>query len=42
MGEHTTNYILGNDRCQTKIKCIEDYVDADSEIRIIDKIIDSS
>lgn len=35
------NYILGNDRSQVRIECIEDYVDADSEVRIIDKIIDS-
>lgn len=36
------NYILGNDRSQVRIECIEDYVGADSEVRIIDKINDSS
>jgi transposase len=35
------NYILGNDRSQVKIECIEDYVDADSGVRVIDKIIDA-
>lgn len=35
------NYILGNDRTQTRIECIEDYVDSDSEVRVIDKIIDT-
>lgn len=35
------NYILGNDWSQIRIECIEDYVDADSEVRVIDKIIDA-
>ncbi|WP_396276633.1 IS1182 family transposase [Haloimpatiens lingqiaonensis] len=34
------NYIYGDDRKQTKIEIMEDYVDNDSEVRIIDKIID--
>lgn len=34
------NYILGKDRSQVKIECIENYVDEDSEVRVIDKIID--
>lgn len=34
------NYILGNDRSQVRIECFEDYVDENSEVRIIDKIID--
>ncbi|WP_138205961.1 transposase, partial [Haloimpatiens lingqiaonensis] len=34
------NYIHGDDRKQTKIEIMEDYVDNDSEVRIIDKIID--
>lgn len=35
------NYILGNDRSQVRIECIEDYVEADNEVRVIDKIIDA-
>ena len=35
------NYIFGKDRNQVRIECIEDYVDADSEVRVIDKIIDT-
>lgn len=34
------NYILGIDRSQVRIECIENYVDTDSEVRVIDKIID--
>ena len=34
------NYILGNDRSQVRIECSEDYVETDSEVRVIDKIID--
>jgi len=35
------NYILGKDRLQAIIECFEDYVEADSEVRVIDKIIDT-
>lgn len=35
------NYILGNDRSQARIECIEDYVEADNKVRVIDKIIDA-
>ena len=35
------NYILGNDRSQVKIECINEYVESDSEVRVIDKIIDA-
>lgn len=35
------NYLLGNDRNQLTIECSEDYVDSDSEVRVIDKIIDT-
>jgi len=41
MGGQFMNYILGNDRSQVSIECVEDYVDADSEVRVIDKIIDA-
>ena len=34
------NYILGKDRTQARIECYEDYVEADSAVRVIDKIID--
>lgn len=34
------NYILGKDRNQVRIECIDDFVDADSEVRVIDKIVD--
>ncbi len=34
------NYVLGNNRSQVTIECYEDYVDASSEVRVIDKIID--
>lgn len=30
------NYILGIDRTQVRVECSQDYVDADSEVRIID------
>lgn len=33
-------YISGQDRSQIQIECIDDFVDADSEVRIIDKIVD--
>ena len=32
------NYILGRDRLQASIECFEDYVEADSEVRIIDTL----
>ena len=35
------NYILGENRSQARIECIDDYVDTDSEVRVIDKIIDT-
>jgi len=35
------NYILGSNRTQIRIECFEDYVGADNEVRIIDKIIDA-
>lgn len=35
------NYILGRDRLQASVECLEDYVEADSEVRVIDKIIDT-
>lgn len=35
------NYICGDDRQQIKIECIEDYVEKDSEIRVIDKLVDA-
>lgn len=38
---YTVNYILGSNRTQIRIECFEDYVDADNEVRIIDKIIDA-
>ena len=41
MGGQFMNYILGNNRSQVSIQCVEDYVDADSEVRDIDKIIDA-
>ena len=39
--DYTVNYILGNNRTQIRIECFEDYVGADNEVRIIDKIIDA-
>jgi transposase len=38
---YTVNYILGSNRTQIRIECFEDYVGADNEVRIIDKIIDA-
>ena len=35
------NYILGEDRTQVRIECYEDYVESDSEVRVIDKIIET-
>lgn len=35
------NYILGRDRLQASVECFEDYIETDSEIRVIDKIIDT-
>lgn len=40
VGGLVMNYISGEDRTQVRIECPEDYVDADSEVRVIDKIID--
>ncbi|MBB6714797.1 hypothetical protein [Clostridium gasigenes] len=34
------NYIKGKDRDQLRIDSIESYVGEDSEVRVIDKIID--
>jgi transposase len=34
------NYVLGDDRKQARIESIEDYVEEDSEVRVIDRIID--
>ena len=34
------NYILGRDRLQASVECFEDYVETDSEVRVIDKIIE--
>jgi transposase len=34
------NYIKGKDREQLRIESIESYVDEDSEVRVVDKIID--
>lgn len=35
------NYILGRDRLQANVECFEDYIETDSEVRVIDKIIDT-
>ena len=35
------NYICGDDREQIRIELMEDYVEKDSEVRIIDKIVDA-
>ncbi|HEY5560202.1 MAG TPA: hypothetical protein VIK72_00345 [Clostridiaceae bacterium] len=35
------NYILRKDRFQARVECFEDYVEADNENRVIDKIIDT-
>ncbi|MBU3183208.1 transposase [Clostridium psychrophilum] len=35
------NYIGGRDRLQASVECLEDYVKSDSEVRVIDKIIDT-
>jgi transposase len=35
------NYICGDDREQIRIELIEDYVEKDSEVRVIDKIVDA-
>jgi hypothetical protein len=35
------NYILGRDRLQASVECFKDYVESDSEVRVIDKIIDT-
>ncbi len=35
------NYICGDDREQIRIESIEDYVEKDSEVRVIDKISNS-
>lgn len=35
------NYLLGIDRSQVKIECLEDYVGSNSEVRVIDKIVDN-
>jgi len=35
------NYILGKDRSQVRLECLEDCVEENSEVRVIDKIIDT-
>lgn len=35
------NYIYGDDREQVKIESMEYYVKKDSEVRVIDKIVDA-
>jgi len=35
------NYICGDDREQIRIESMEDYVEKDSEVRVIDKIVDA-
>lgn len=35
------NYILRSDRSQIRIEAIEDYVEQDSEVRVIDKVVDA-
>lgn len=35
------NYILGNDRKQTRFESYEDHIEEDNEVRIIDKIVDA-
>ncbi len=35
------NYALGKQRFQLEIECLDDYVDNNSEVRVIDKIIDA-
>jgi transposase len=35
------NCILGNERNQIRVECLEDYVDENSEVRVIDKIVDA-
>jgi predicted AlkP superfamily pyrophosphatase or phosphodiesterase len=34
------NYVLGQQRAQLQIECLDDYADDNSEVRVIDKIID--
>lgn len=35
------NYICGDDRTQIRIESMEEFVEKDSEVRVIDKIVDS-
>ena len=35
------NYICGDDREQIKVESIEEYVERDSEVRVIDKIVNA-
>lgn len=35
------NYIEGMDRTQIRYECLNDYIDDDSEVQVIDKLIDS-
>jgi hypothetical protein len=34
------NYIIGKDRMQVSVECIEDYVEINSEVRVIDNVIE--
>lgn len=35
------NYVIGNDREQIRVESFEEYVEKDSEVRVIDKIVDA-
>ena len=35
------NYLEGSSRSQVKFRCLDDYVDKDSEVRVIDKVVDT-
>jgi hypothetical protein len=33
------NYVFGRHRSQVQMECLDDFVESDSEVRVIDKII---
>jgi transposase len=35
------NYVLGRNRSQVQMECLDDFVDSDSEVRVIDRIVDT-
>jgi transposase len=35
------NYVAGNDRAQLQLEAYEDCIDADNEVRVIDKIVEA-